>query len=111
MSVVLCGFTIIKHDILYREAMNEAMGVHHVTCPTTSLARFALTDPKTVQQLVVKQLKSITFQYVQIIINFLYCRDTFYVDSFNYHLLCYIPKRIHFSTRVSIMRMNLAGCS
>ena len=37
--------------------MNDAASVRHVTCPTPSLARFALTDPNTVQQLV-KQLKS-----------------------------------------------------
>ena len=48
MSIVLCGFTFIKHDILHRETMNNAMSVHHVTCPTTSLARVAMADPKTV---------------------------------------------------------------
>ena len=51
-----------KHGILYREAMNDATSVRHVTCPTISLARFALTDPKTVQQLV-KQLKSMNIYY------------------------------------------------
>ena len=38
----------------------------------------------------------------------LQCRDTYWVESFNHQLLCYIPKRIHFSTRVFSMRMNLA---
>ena len=79
-------------------------------------SKVALTDPKTVQQLV-KQLKSIIFhsplaEYVQIIINFLKCRDTFYVENFNHHLLCYIPKGIYFSTRVySYYNENEPGCS
>lgn len=30
------------------------------------------------------------------------------MESFNHQLLCYAPKRIHFSTKVFTMRMNLA---
>ena len=36
------------------------------------------------------------------------CRDTYWIESFNHQLLTYPPKRIHFSTRVFNMRMNLA---
>ena len=59
----------------------------HVTCPTTSLARFALTDPNTVQQLV-KQLESITFPQSS-------CRvRTNYLKLFvvSRHLLCGEPQ-------------------
>ena len=38
----------------------------------------------------------------------LQCWDTYWVVSCNYQLLCYISKRIHFSTRVFTMRLNLA---
>ena len=36
------------------------------------------------------------------------CRDTYWVESINHRLLTYLPKRIHFSTRTFVMRMNLA---
>ena len=84
--------------------------------------KVVLMDPMTVQQLV-KQLKD-TFIYrfpqsfcrvsscsscflAEYILK-LQCRDTYWVESFNHQLLCYIPKRIHFSMRVFTMRLNLA---
>ena len=36
------------------------------------------------------------------------CRDTFWVESFNHHLLTYLPKRIHFRTDTFKMCMRLA---
>ena len=36
------------------------------------------------------------------------CCDTYWIESFNHQLLTYLLKRIHFSTRVFNMRMNLA---
>ena len=38
----------------------------------------------------------------------LQCRDTYWVESFNHQLLTYLPKRIHFSTKVFDMRMDIA---
>lgn len=35
-------------------------------------------------------------------------RDTYWVESFNHQLLCYLSKRIHYSTATYRMRMNLA---
>ncbi len=40
--------------------------------------------------------------------NYLQCRDTFWVESFNHQLLTYLPKRIHFGSSTFDMRMNLA---
>ncbi|KAL5469081.1 hypothetical protein EMCRGX_G030274 [Ephydatia muelleri] len=37
-----------------------------------------------------------------------WCRDTYWVESFNHQLLTYLPKRIHFHTKTFEMRMNLA---
>lgn len=39
---------------------------------------------------------------------YIQCRDTFTVESFNHMLLTYVPKRIHFSTKTFLMKMNLA---
>ena len=36
------------------------------------------------------------------------CRDTYWIENFNHQLLTYLPKRIHFSTRVFNVRTNLA---
>ena len=51
------------------------------------------------------------FQCVVItILLFIQCRDTFWVESFNYALLTYLPKHIHFGSTMFEMRMNLALC-
>lgn len=51
--------------------------------------------------------QSVLLQYLAYI-TCIQCRDTYWVESFNHQLLTYLPKRIHFSTRVFNMRMNLA---
>ena len=38
----------------------------------------------------------------------LWCGDTFWIEFFNYQLLTYIPKRVHFGGRIFKTRMDLA---
>ena len=43
------------------------------------------------------------------VIQFIFCRvETPFTESFNHQLLCYIPKRIHFFTRVATKVLPLS---
>lgn len=64
-----------------------------------------IEDPNTAAALLKNLKESNIYKHAEA---FSRCRDTYWVESFNHQLLIYLPKRIHFSTKVFDMRMSLA---
>ncbi|XP_064394591.1 uncharacterized protein LOC135341847 isoform X3 [Halichondria panicea] len=78
----------------------------HSNCHASSPCRMAqITNKKAEEEL----LRCIKATYVfKNADAFCRCRDTFWVESFNHQLLMYLSKRIHYSDKTFLMRMNLA---
>lgn len=104
-----CPATLRKH---IENIPNHYQGDHSNCCPTSMCtmpgytpSKVPLTKQKAVEELSRNLKATYVYRYAE---DFCRCRDTYWVESFNHQLLTYLPKRIHFSTKVFDLRMGIA---
>lgn len=75
--------------------------------PNCEISRKVLTDPRAEKLLLGVIKNSVIFKHPH---DYRLCKDTFYVESFNYVVNVYQDKRISFSDAQYNARTNLAVC-